>query len=150
MTEANGVSPKTWRDPTPAALARLDMPSVIRRKEIAERMLREGAKTRDIALATKEATGTAIGCGTLLALRRRLEREAQAAKRRDQRTSALVIARRELAAKRKVAMSTPDVSAPSPARVREACVQVLAVLSTLTADEGRRVLAAAGALLGAP
>lgn len=96
-----------WRDTTAAQLARLDMPSVRRRIEIATEMLGQGASVDAIQAATKLATGTAIGCSSLTRLRRKLKRTA-AAKRAAQTRAA------KRAKPKTVRVAAPKAVPPKP------------------------------------
>lgn len=101
-----------WRDTTAAQLARLDMPSVRRRIEIATQMLGEGASVDAIQAATKLATGTAIGGSSLTRLRRQLKRTAaakKAAQTRAAKRSATKPAPRRAVAPKAIALK-PDTA----------------------------------------
>lgn len=77
-----------WRDATAAQLARLEPEQVSARKELALRMIKAGASTGDIMSATRQATGTGIGAGTVARLREEMEADQKRAQRQAARAAA--------------------------------------------------------------
>lgn len=75
------------RDMTAALLALMDKPTLAAKKDIARRMVADGATTREIIAATREKLGAAIGAGTVGRIRREVEQEAKRKERKARRAA---------------------------------------------------------------
>lgn len=131
----NGVRTE-WRDVTAARLALREPEKVKQRQDIARGMLADGAKFDAIRDATREATGTAIGAGTLVKLRRATRRSSAGKK---------AAATRAQRRRRMAAAEAPSVESRVAGTHLGALVGVTEALEGLTNAQALKVLRMAAA-----